>query len=107
MRELSEFFAGKTIKRFDTTLQKKALRRLRYIDAAEKINDLRIPPSNRLEKKAGDLRGFYANPRTLLKEDFLDDMDIKPGTLARAIDVDRTAIKNIIEANAPSLPKCP
>ena len=107
MRELSEFFAGKTIKRFDTTLQKKALRRLRYIDAAEKINDLRIPPSNRLEKKAGDLRDFYANPRTLLKEDFLDDMDIKPGTLARAIDVDRTAIKNIIEGNAPSLPKCP
>lgn len=37
------------------------------------------------------------HPGTLLKEDFLDDMGIKPGTLASAIGVDRTAIKNIIE----------
>ena len=41
-------------------LQKKVLRRLRYIDAAEQINDLRIPPSNQLEKKEGDLKEFYA-----------------------------------------------
>jgi len=33
----------------------------------------------------------------MLKGDFLDDMAIKPGTLARAIGVYRTAIKTIIE----------
>lgn len=48
------------VKRLDTELQKKALRRLRYIDAAEKIDDLRIPPSNKLEKKTGNLKEFYA-----------------------------------------------
>ncbi|MDE0757613.1 MAG: HigA family addiction module antitoxin [Pseudomonadales bacterium] len=32
----------------------------------------------------------------LLQEDFLDDLGIKPGTLAGSIGVDRTAIKNII-----------
>jgi proteic killer suppression protein len=48
------------VKRFNNSLQKKTLRRLRYIDAAEKIDDLRIPPSNKLEKKEGDLRAFYA-----------------------------------------------
>ncbi|NOR65042.1 MAG: HigA family addiction module antidote protein [Candidatus Scalindua sp.] len=37
------------------------------------------------------------HPGVMLKEDFLDDLGIKPGTFARAIDVDRTAIKNIIE----------
>ncbi len=37
------------------------------------------------------------HPGIMLKEDFLDDMGIKPGTLARAIKVDRSAIKNIIE----------
>jgi len=37
------------------------------------------------------------HPGIMLKEDFLDDMAIKPGTLARAIGVDRTAIKKIIE----------
>ena len=37
------------------------------------------------------------HPGIMLKEDFLDDMGIKPGTLAKAIGVDRTAIKKIIE----------
>ena len=36
-------------------------------------------------------------PGIMLKEDFLDDLGIKPGTFARAIGVDRAAIKNIIE----------
>lgn len=36
------------------------------------------------------------HPGIMLKEDFLDDLGIKPGTFARAIDVDRSAIKNII-----------
>jgi len=37
------------------------------------------------------------HPGIMLKEDFLDDMKIKPGTFAKAIGVDRTAIKKIIE----------
>jgi addiction module HigA family antidote len=37
------------------------------------------------------------HPGLLLKEDFLDDLGVKPGTLAAAIKVDRAAIKAIIE----------
>ncbi|MBC8285048.1 MAG: type II toxin-antitoxin system RelE/ParE family toxin [Nitrospinae bacterium] len=37
-----------------------ALRRLKYIDAATRIGDLMVPPSNKLEKKKGSLKGFYA-----------------------------------------------
>jgi antitoxin HigA-1 len=37
------------------------------------------------------------HPGIMLKEDFLDDMNIKPGTFAKAIGVDRTAVKKIIE----------
>ncbi len=37
------------------------------------------------------------HPGTMLKEDFLDDMNIKPGAFAKAIGVDRAAIKNIID----------
>jgi len=53
-------YEGRSVKRLDTELQRKALRRLRYIDAAQTIEDLRVPPSNKLEKKIGDLKGFYA-----------------------------------------------
>lgn len=37
------------------------------------------------------------HPGIMLKEDFLDDLGVKPGTFAKAIGVDRAAIKNIIE----------
>ena len=37
------------------------------------------------------------HPGVMLKEDFLDDLSVKPGTLAAAIGVDRAAIKAIIE----------
>ncbi len=37
------------------------------------------------------------HPGIMLKEDFLDDLGIKPGTFAKAIGVDRAAIKNIID----------
>lgn len=59
-KRTEQIFNGKIIKRLDTDLQKKALRRLRYIEAAEKIEDLMIPPSNRLEKKEGDMRNYYS-----------------------------------------------
>lgn len=52
-KRTEQIFNGKLIKRVDANLQKKTLRRLRYIDAAEKIEDLRIPPSNKLEKSKG------------------------------------------------------
>lgn len=39
------------------------------------------------------------HPGVMLKEDFLDDLGIKPGALAKAIGVDRTAIKKIIDGN--------
>lgn len=53
-------FAGERIRNIDIHLQKSALRRLRYLDAAEQLDDLRIPPSNKLEKKEGNLQEFYA-----------------------------------------------
>jgi len=39
------------------------------------------------------------HPGIMLKEDFLDDLGIKPGTFAKAIGVDRAAIKKIIDGN--------
>lgn len=59
-KRTEQIFSGKRVAKLDIGLQKQALRRLRYIDAAEQIEDLRVPPSNRLEKKTGDLKDFYA-----------------------------------------------
>ena len=37
-----------------------ALRKLLLLDAAEKLEDLRIPPGNQLEKLVGDRKGQYS-----------------------------------------------
>jgi len=41
-------------------IQQIALRKLRMINNAQNINDLRIPPANRLEKLSGNRAGQYS-----------------------------------------------
>jgi len=41
-------------------LQRAVLRKLLLLDAAESLDDLRVPPGNRLEKLAGDREGQYS-----------------------------------------------
>ena len=41
-------------------IQQVALRKLRMLNNARNINDLRIPPANRLEKLSGNLAGKYS-----------------------------------------------
>jgi proteic killer suppression protein len=41
-------------------LQRVAHRKLLLLDAAENLNDLRVPPGNRLEKLKGNRRGQYS-----------------------------------------------
>ena len=55
-----QLFDGLSVRRMDVGLQKQALRRLRYLDAATQLDDLRAPPSNRLEALSGDRKGFYS-----------------------------------------------
>lgn len=41
-------------------VQQVALRKLRMLNNAVTLNDLRIPPANRLEKLSGDRAGQYS-----------------------------------------------
>ena len=45
---------------FAHSLRRTALRKLLLIDAAEALDDLRVPPGNRLEKLAGDREGQHS-----------------------------------------------
>ena len=47
-------------KRLDQTTQRTALRKLLIMDAAETLDDLRIPPGDRLEKLRGDRVGQHS-----------------------------------------------
>jgi proteic killer suppression protein len=41
-------------------IQKVALRKLQQVDIAKKLDDLRIPPGNRLEPLRGDRKGQHS-----------------------------------------------
>jgi proteic killer suppression protein len=53
------FHTGKS-KRLPAVLWKRAVRRLEYVDLAVTIDDLRIPPSNRLHSLKADRSGQYS-----------------------------------------------
>ncbi len=59
-RETEKIFSRHRSKRFPPEIQQVALRKLRMIHSAATLNDLRIPPSNRLEKLKGDRAGQYS-----------------------------------------------
>jgi len=59
-RETERVFGRERAGRFDRTLQRAALRKLLILDAAETLNDLRIPPGNRLEKLVGNRAGQHS-----------------------------------------------
>ena len=53
-------FQREKVKRFAGKLQRAALRKLTLLDAAESLDDLRVPPGNRLEKLKGHREGQYS-----------------------------------------------
>jgi toxin HigB-1 len=53
-------FCGESPRGFPAELVKVARRKLRYLNAAGDLGDLRSPPGNRLETLAGDRKGQYS-----------------------------------------------
>ena len=47
------------MKAFDPRIERAALRKLVMLDAAETLDDLRVPPGNRLEALRGDRAGQH------------------------------------------------
>lgn len=58
--ETEKIFNQKFSKKLPSNIQRIALRKLILIDNAESLNDLRVPPANRLEKLIGNRIGYYS-----------------------------------------------
>jgi proteic killer suppression protein len=59
-RETEALFRRERVKRIDPRLQRTALRKLVMLDAASSLDDLRVPPGNRLETLRGQRTGRYS-----------------------------------------------
>lgn len=59
-RDTERLFAREPVRRFPADLRRAMLRKLVALDAAEALDELRVPPGNRLEKLRGDRQGQYS-----------------------------------------------
>ena len=59
-RLTEELFNRHVVKKLRSTILKSAYRKLLILNAAERVDDLRIPPGNRLEKLSGNFSGKYS-----------------------------------------------
>jgi len=56
-KETEKIWAGVAVRRLPRDIQDRALRKLRQLNAALTLDDLRLPPSNHLEVLSGKLKG--------------------------------------------------
>ena len=59
-KETKKLFNREFSRKLPQDIQRVARRKLEILDAAEVLQDLRIPPSNRLEKLSGDRKGQHS-----------------------------------------------
>jgi len=59
-RDTERLFQREPVRRFPAELHRTMLRKLGLVDAAEQLEDLRLPPGNRLEKLKGDRAGQHS-----------------------------------------------
>lgn len=58
--ETALIWSGKRSRRLPSDIQAVALRKLRLVNQARSLSDLRIPPGNRLEALRGDREGQHS-----------------------------------------------
>ena len=59
-KETTKVWNQKYSKRFPSVIQKIGLRKLILLHRSKNLNDLRIPPGNKLEKLSGNRKGQYS-----------------------------------------------
>ena len=58
--ETERIWAGRQSRKLPPDIQSVALRKLRLLNQARRLQDLAVPPGNRLEALRGDRRGQYS-----------------------------------------------
>ena len=59
-RETEQVWQGNKVKHLPLEVQKIGRRKLRMLNNSQNIADLKVPPSNRLEKLSGKLKDFHS-----------------------------------------------
>ena len=58
--QTEQIYSGQRSRKLPGDIQHRARRKLRMLNQARALQDLRSPPGNRLEALKGDFRGYYS-----------------------------------------------
>jgi len=59
-KETERLFQREPVKKLPPPVRQRALRKLLLLDAADSLDDLRVPPGNRLVRLSGDREGQHS-----------------------------------------------
>jgi toxin HigB-1 len=59
-KETEKTWNGERVRNLPPEIQKAGRRKLRMLNNSQDLNDLRIPPSNKLEKLSGQINNLYS-----------------------------------------------
>lgn len=59
-KDTERIWNGEWVKKIPNEVQQIGRRKLRMLNNSQNLNDLMVPPSNRLEKLSGNLKLFYS-----------------------------------------------
>ena len=59
-KETEKIWNGERVKNLPLEIQQITRRKLRMLNNSQSIADLKIPPSNRLEKLSGNMKDFFS-----------------------------------------------
>ena len=59
-KETEKIWNGDRVKNLPNEIQHICRRKLRMLNNSQNLNDLRVPPSNKLEKLSGKMSEFYS-----------------------------------------------
>lgn len=59
-KETEKIWNGERVKKFPIEIQRIGRRKLRMLNNSQNLMDLKIPPSNRLEKLSGKLKEYHS-----------------------------------------------
>lgn len=59
-KDTEKVWQGERVAKWPTEIQQIGRRKLRMLNNSQNIADLRVPPSNRLEKLSGNLKDYYS-----------------------------------------------
>ena len=59
-KDTEKIWFGERVSKLPNEIQEIGRRKLRMLNNSQNLTDLRIPPSNRLEKLSGNMKDFYS-----------------------------------------------